>query len=81
MMKVAGNIDAPPSATSGFSPAGGNWVFRYGIAVLSVLASTSLAVLTWKLSVAPRGQASMFLFGIALAVWYGGTGPAIIAVV
>jgi PAS domain S-box-containing protein len=81
MMKVAGSIDAPPSATSGFSPAGENWVFRYGIAVLSVLASTSLAVLTWKLGVAPRGQASMFLFGIALAVWYGGTGPAIIAVV
>src|ERR1700747_1935351 len=81
MMKVAGNVDAPPSATSGFSPVGESSVFRYGIAVLSVVASTSLAVLTSTLGVAPRGQAAIFFFGIAVAVWYGGTGPAIVAVV
>jgi PAS domain S-box-containing protein len=81
MMKVAGNIEARPSASASFSPAGGNSIFRYGLAVLSVVVSTSLAVLTWKFGLAPRGQAAIFLFGIAVAVWYGGTGPAIVAVV
>ena len=79
-MKVAGNVDAHLSATSGFSRPGRRLVVLYGIAVLSVAVSTSLAVLTFNFGI-PRGQASIFLFGIAVAVWYGGMGPAIVTVV
>ena len=80
MMKMAGNADGRPNATSGSSPAGRSLAFRCGIALLSVAVSTSLAVLTFNFGI-PRGQASIFLFGIAVAVWYCGRGPAIVAVV
>jgi PAS domain S-box-containing protein len=79
MMKVAGNVDAHPSATSGFSPPGRGLVFRFGLSLLWVGASTGFAVLTWKFGIT-RGQASIFLFGIAIAAWYGGRGPAMVAV-
>jgi PAS domain S-box-containing protein len=79
MMKATGNVDAHPSAGSSFSPGAGNAIFHYGIAVVAVVASTSLAVLSWKFGIT-RGQASIFLFGIAVGAWYGGKRPAIVAV-
>jgi hypothetical protein len=54
--------------------------FRYGLAPGAVTVAAGVAVLTWNFGI-PHGQASIFLFAIAVAAWYGGLGPTIVAVV
>ena len=54
--------------------------FRYGLALGAVTVAATVAVLTWNYGI-PHGQASIFLFAIAVAAWYGGLGPTIVAVV
>src|ERR1700757_3618170 len=54
-------------------------IFRYGLALGSVTLALGVALLEWRAGI--RHQISTFLFGIAFAAWYGGLGPAIVAVV
>jgi K+-sensing histidine kinase KdpD len=55
-------------------------ILRYGLAVLSVTVSLGVALLLERVHF--RGvEFPLFLFAIALSVWYAGVGPAIIAVV
>jgi PAS domain-containing protein len=50
---------------------------RYGLAVLSISVALGLALLLDRLQF--RGLASPFLLALAVAAWYGGTGPAMLA--
>jgi len=55
-------------------------VLRYGIAVLSVSVALGVSLLLERFHF--RNVADpLFLFAIAIAVWYAGIGPAILAVV
>src|ERR1700682_4492905 len=55
-------------------------VLRYGLAVLSVSVALGGSLLLERFQF--RNVADpLFLFAIAIAVWYAGTGPAILAVV
>jgi PAS domain S-box-containing protein len=54
-------------------------VSRYVFALASVALALGVALLTWHYGI--RHQFSMFLFAIAVAAWYFGTGPAISALV
>jgi len=51
-------------------------VLRYGLAVLSVSVALGGALLTERLQLR---NITLFLFGIAVAAWYGGTGAAVLA--
>jgi PAS domain S-box-containing protein len=50
---------------------------RYGLAVLSVSVALGVALLLDRLHF--RGLVSPFLLALAVAAWYGGTGPAVLA--
>src|SRR5215469_18579211 len=50
---------------------------RYGLAVLSVSVALGGALLLDRLHF--RGLVSPFLLALAVAAWYGGTGPAVLA--
>ena len=52
---------------------------RYGVALVSVTVALGIALLESRSGM--RHQMSTLLFGIAFAAWYGGLGPAIVAVV
>jgi len=54
-------------------------IVRYSLALVLVALALGVALLSWRAGI--RHQMSMFLFGIAFAAWYGGVGPAIVAVV
>src|SRR3982074_624016 len=55
-------------------------VLRYGLAVLSVSVALGASLLLERFQF--RNVADpLFLFAIAIAVWYAGIGPAIVAVV
>ena len=55
-------------------------VLRYGLAVLSVSVALGASLLVERFQF--RNVADpLFLFAIAIAVWYAGIGPAILAVV
>jgi signal transduction histidine kinase len=51
---------------------------RYGLAVLSVSMALGLALLLQRLHFRDV-EVPLFLFAIALTAWYGGTGPALLA--
>jgi K+-sensing histidine kinase KdpD len=51
-------------------------VFRYGLAVLSVSAAPGGALLTERCHLR---NITLFLFAIAVAAWFGGTVPAVLA--
>jgi len=55
-------------------------VLRYGLAVLSVCIALSAALLLGHYNF-PDVADPLFLFAIAIAVWYAGPGPAILALV
>jgi CheY-like chemotaxis protein len=58
----------------------GNFLFRYGLAVVSVVMALGGALLANRHHF--RGvEFPFFLFAIALTVWYAGTGPGITALV
>jgi PAS domain S-box-containing protein len=61
------------------SPAFGSAAVRYGLAPLSVAVALGVGLLAWQYGI--RHQFSMFLFAIAITAWYGGLGPAIVAVI
>ena len=54
-------------------------IVRYAVAPLSVAISLGIGLLAWRYGI--RHQFSMFLFAIAITAWYGGVGPAMVAVV
>ena len=54
-------------------------ISRYAFALASVALALGVALLTWHYGI--RHQFAMFLFAIAVAAWYFGTGPAISALV
>jgi PAS domain S-box-containing protein len=54
-------------------------VFGYALAPVSVAVSLGVGLLAWHYGI--RHQYSMFLFAIAITAWYGGLGPAMVAVV
>ena len=53
---------------------------RYGLAVLSVVTALGLALLTEHYGFR-SGQVALFVFALALTAYYGGMGPAVLAVV
>jgi PAS domain S-box-containing protein len=55
-------------------------VLRYGLAVLSVCIALSAALLLSRYNF-PEVADPLFLFAIAIVVWYAGRGPAILALV
>jgi K+-sensing histidine kinase KdpD len=55
-------------------------VFRYGLAVLSVAAALAIKLILQHFNVG-YPLSSSFLAAIAIAFWYGGTGPGILSVV
>jgi PAS domain S-box-containing protein len=61
------------------APAFGSAALRYGMAPLSVAVALGVGLLVWQYGI--RHQFSMFLFAIAVTAWYGGVGPAMVAVV
>src|SRR6185369_16973259 len=61
------------------SPAFGSAALRYGLAPLSVAIALGVGLFAWRYGI--RHQFSMFLFAIAITAWYGGLGPAIVAVI
>src|SRR5262245_4813038 len=79
-MKPAGSLERRGLKTPVSAPGIGGVALRYGLALGAVAVAAGVAVLTWNF-VIPHGQASAFLFAIAVAAWYGGLGPTIIAVV
>src|SRR6267142_2536964 len=52
----------------------------YGLAVLSVSAALGAALLMQRFPVR-NVEIPLFLFALALTAWYGGTGPAVLAIV
>ena len=54
-------------------------IVRYALAPLSVAISLGIGLLAWRYGI--RHQFSMFLFAIVITAWYGGVGPAMVAVV
>ena len=54
-------------------------IVRYALAPLSVAISLGIGLLAWRYGI--RHQFSMFLFAIVVSAWYGGVGPAMVAVV
>jgi len=79
-MKPAVSLERRGLKTAVSGPGIGGVALRYGLAVGAVTVAATIAVLTWNFGI-PHGQASIFLFAIAVAAWYGGLGPTIIAVV
>jgi PAS domain S-box-containing protein len=55
-------------------------ILRYGLAVMSVAIAVGTALLSERHGFRSV-ELPLFLFAIALSVWYGGVGPAILAVV
>src|SRR6202167_2269253 len=55
-------------------------VLRYGLAAISFAIALGLALLTQHFGFRTV-EVPLFLFAIAVTVWYAGTGPAILAVV
>src|SRR5258708_11960815 len=53
-------------------------ILRYGIAVLSVAIASGLAFFVLRQF---EAILTPFLFGVAVTVWYAGTGPGVLAVV
>src|SRR5580704_521120 len=51
-------------------------VLRYGLAVLSVSVALGVSLLTQRFQLR---NITLFLFGIAVAAWYGGTGATVLA--
>src|ERR1700686_1315522 len=64
-----------PSSLKDLSP-----IQRYGLAVVSVGLALGLAVLFERYNFS-EAEFPLFLFAIALTVWYAGPGPGILAVV
>jgi len=79
-MKPAASLERSGLKTAVSAPGIGGLALRYGLAVGAVAVAAAVAVVTWNFGI-PHGQASVFLFAIAVAAWYGGLGPTIIAVV
>jgi PAS domain S-box-containing protein len=66
---------------SNVSPPRVAWtVWRYGLALLSVALALVFALLAWHAGIR-RVELTIFLLGIAVTAWYGGAGPAMLAVV
>ena len=55
-------------------------VYRYGLAVLSVAVALGIKLILLHFNL-PYPLSSAFLAAIAIAFWFGGTGPGVIAVV
>lgn len=55
-------------------------VFRYALAFGSIALATAAGFLAWESGIR-RGQITIFAFAIAVAAWYGGGGPAAVAVI
>ena len=79
-MKPAVSLEKRGLKTAVSAPGIAGVAFRYGLALGAVAVAAGVAVLTWHSGI-PHGQASIFLFAIAVAAWYGGLGPTIVAVV
>jgi len=79
-MKPAVSLEKHGSKTAVSAPGIAGVAFRYGLALGAVTVAAAVAVLTWYYGI-PHGQASIFLFAIAAAAWYGGLGSTIVAVV
>lgn len=54
-------------------------IFGYALAPVSVAVSLGVGLLAWHHGI--RHQYSMLLFAIAITAWYGGMGPAVVAVI
>jgi PAS domain S-box-containing protein len=54
-------------------------IIRYALAPVWVALALGVGLLAWHNGI--RHQYSMFLFAIAITAWYGGMGPAILAVI
>jgi PAS domain S-box-containing protein len=54
--------------------------FRYGLALVAVALALGGGFLGWQYGLR-RGQITLFAFAIAVAAWYGGGGPAALAVI
>ena len=55
-------------------------VFRYGLAVLSVAAALAIKLILQQFNVG-YPLSSSFVTAIAIAFWYGGTGPGVLSVI
>ena len=54
-------------------------VFRYALALISVALALGVGLLGWQYGIR-RGQVTVLAFAIAVAAWYGGAGPAALAI-
>lgn len=83
LAKVAQTESAAPESLSSVAPrdasfqASPPWFLRYGAAVMLVLAALTLALLLRRFEL----RESFFLMAIAVAVWYGGMGAGLVAIV
>jgi PAS domain S-box-containing protein len=78
-MKSAVAVGPLRTKTGLSSPGFGSAALCYGLAPLSVAVCLGVGLLAWQYGI--RHQFSMFLFAVAITAWYGGLGPAIVAVI
>ena len=55
-----------------------SWILRYGFALLTTALATGIRVLTMA-GTGPRMTFTTFVVAVILTSWYGGLGPALLA--